>query len=117
MQEQLETSKDAFRETFGDHPRKEDLTILLPKVDDPTEQVRAVQYAAAHHQQFAQCQAAARGTCRVWHVALAVRSFATSSPCCAAQIFVFFPEEVKVGVKTIKVCWPALAEAAAASPS
>eukprot|EP00197_Chlamydomonas_leiostraca_P005139 CAMPEP_0202875058 /NCGR_PEP_ID=MMETSP1391-20130828/26515_1 /ASSEMBLY_ACC=CAM_ASM_000867 /TAXON_ID=1034604 /ORGANISM="Chlamydomonas leiostraca, Strain SAG 11-49" /LENGTH=189 /DNA_ID=CAMNT_0049556647 /DNA_START=94 /DNA_END=664 /DNA_ORIENTATION=- len=47
--------KEQFRERFGDMPRKEDLTILVPRQDDPTE-----------------------------------------------QIFVFFPEEVKVGVKTIK---------------
>uniref|UniRef100_A0A7S0X0J8 Uncharacterized protein n=1 Tax=Chlamydomonas leiostraca TaxID=1034604 RepID=A0A7S0X0J8_9CHLO len=54
-QEELSLSKEQFRERFGDMPRKEDLTILVPRQDDPTE-----------------------------------------------QIFVFFPEEVKVGVKTIK---------------
>lgn len=35
----LEMSKDAFREQFGDTPRKDDLTILVPRQDDPTEQV------------------------------------------------------------------------------
>lgn len=48
-------TKDQFRERFGEEPRKEDLTLLAPKQDDPTE-----------------------------------------------QLFVFFPEEAKVGVKTIK---------------
>ncbi|KAG1664252.1 hypothetical protein FOA52_003506 [Chlamydomonas sp. UWO 241] len=55
-EEELALSKDAFRDRFGENPRQEDLTILVPRQDDPTE-----------------------------------------------QIFVFYPEEVKVGVKTIKV--------------
>ncbi|KAL6760470.1 RNA polymerase [Haematococcus lacustris] len=54
-QHELELTKEAFRDRYGEMPRKEDLTILVPRIDDPTE-----------------------------------------------QIFVFFPEEVKVGVKTIK---------------
>ena len=32
-------SKEAFRDRFGDDPRKDDLTVLAPKQDDPTEQV------------------------------------------------------------------------------
>ncbi|EFJ40254.1 hypothetical protein VOLCADRAFT_109457 [Volvox carteri f. nagariensis] len=55
-QEEINTSKDQFRDRFGENPRKDDLTILVPKQDDPTE-----------------------------------------------QMFVFFPEEQKVGVKTIKL--------------
>lgn len=39
-QEDLNLSKDDFRNRFGENPRKEDLTILVPKQDDPTEQVR-----------------------------------------------------------------------------
>ena len=34
-------SKEAFRDRFGDDPRKDDLTVLAPKQDDPTEQVTA----------------------------------------------------------------------------
>mmetsp|Transcript_33388 Transcript_33388/g.72857 ORF Transcript_33388/g.72857 Transcript_33388/m.72857 type:complete len:203 (-) Transcript_33388:658-1266(-) len=52
---QLEPTKDQFREDFGDEPSRANMTILVPKKDDPTE-----------------------------------------------QIFVFFPDEPKVGVKTIK---------------
>ncbi|GLC44283.1 hypothetical protein PLESTB_000760800 [Pleodorina starrii] len=55
-QEEINTTKDQFRDRFGENPRKDDLTILVPKQDDPTE-----------------------------------------------QVFVFFPEEQKVGVKTIKL--------------
>ncbi|GIL87322.1 hypothetical protein VaNZ11_014941 [Volvox africanus] len=55
-QEEINTSKDQFRDRFGENPRKDDLTILVPKQDDPTE-----------------------------------------------QVFVFFPEEQKVGVKAIKL--------------
>lgn len=54
-QKELERTKDEFRNEFGDEPRRDDLTVFVPKVDDPTE-----------------------------------------------QIFVFFAEEPKVGVKTIK---------------
>ncbi|KAK9805678.1 hypothetical protein WJX72_011420 [[Myrmecia] bisecta] len=54
-QDDLTMTKDTFRERFSDEPKKDDLTILAPKQDDPTE-----------------------------------------------QLFVFYPDEVKVGVKTIK---------------
>mmetsp|Transcript_12622 Transcript_12622/g.21356 ORF Transcript_12622/g.21356 Transcript_12622/m.21356 type:complete len:203 (-) Transcript_12622:212-820(-) len=50
-----EASKEQFREDFGDEPSRAAMTIMVPKKDDPTE-----------------------------------------------QIFVFFPDEPKVGVKTIK---------------
>ena len=53
--ENLEQSTDSFRNTFGDSPSRESLTILLEKADDNTD-----------------------------------------------QIFVFFPEDDKVGVKPIK---------------
>lgn len=33
-------SKEGFRERFSDDPRRDDLTILAPKQDDPTEQVQ-----------------------------------------------------------------------------
>ncbi|GAB4814258.1 hypothetical protein N2152v2_001304 [Parachlorella kessleri] len=55
VREELEATKEDFRGKFGDEPRKDELTILASKQDDPTD-----------------------------------------------QIFVFFPDEVKVGVKTIK---------------
>jgi len=48
-------NKDAFKEKYGEDPRREDLTIFVSRREDPTD-----------------------------------------------QIFVFFPDEVKVGVKTIK---------------
>jgi len=34
-----------FRERYGENPRKDDLTILVPRQDDPTEQVRLQSYA------------------------------------------------------------------------
>ncbi len=37
-QEELNMSKEAFRDRYGENPRKDDLTILLPRQDDPTEQ-------------------------------------------------------------------------------
>ena len=40
-QDELNMSKEAFRDRFGDEPRKDDLTVLAPKQDDPTEQVPA----------------------------------------------------------------------------
>ncbi|KAK9832489.1 hypothetical protein WJX81_001238 [Elliptochloris bilobata] len=55
-QDELEMDKQTFREQYTEDPKREDLTTLVPKQDDPTE-----------------------------------------------QIFVFFPDEVKVGVKSIKV--------------
>ena len=39
IQDELNMSKEAFRDRFGDDPRKDDLTVLAPKQDDPTEQV------------------------------------------------------------------------------
>ena len=41
MQDELNMSKEAFRDRFGDDPRKDDLTVLAPKQDDPTDQVTA----------------------------------------------------------------------------
>lgn len=38
-QEELNMAKDQFREQWGENPRKDDLAILVPKQDDPTEQV------------------------------------------------------------------------------
>lgn len=53
--EELNMTRDDFQGRFGDDPRRDDMTLLNPKQDDPTE-----------------------------------------------QIFVFYPEDLKVGVKTIK---------------
>lgn len=33
-------TKEAFAEKFGDQPRRDDLTFIVPKQDDPTEQVQ-----------------------------------------------------------------------------
>ena len=32
-------NKDEFQSRFGDDPRRDDMTLLNPKQDDPTEQV------------------------------------------------------------------------------
>lgn len=32
-------SRDEFQSRFGDDPRRDDMTLLNPKQDDPTEQV------------------------------------------------------------------------------
>ena len=40
LQEDMEMTKDGFTERFGDLPRKDDITILAPKREDPTEQAR-----------------------------------------------------------------------------
>mmetsp|Transcript_41437 Transcript_41437/g.132352 ORF Transcript_41437/g.132352 Transcript_41437/m.132352 type:complete len:205 (-) Transcript_41437:18-632(-) len=58
QQKELNRTKEEFKEEFGEVPQREELTILVPKKDDPTD-----------------------------------------------QIFIFFPLEAKVGVKTIKVYW------------
>ena len=34
-------TKEAFAEKYGDQPRRDDLTFIVPKQDDPTEQVLA----------------------------------------------------------------------------
>lgn len=39
MQDELNMTKDIFQSRFGDDPRRDDLTLLAPKQDDPTEQV------------------------------------------------------------------------------
>eukprot|EP00850_Spirogloea_muscicola_P024879 SM001683S02933 [mRNA] locus=s1683:55:1316:+ [translate_table: standard] len=69
----LGLTKDGFRERFGEEPRREDLLIGVHRKGDPNDQVR-----------------------------LPLPS-ATSAAASAAKILVFFPEESKVGVKTIKV--------------
>lgn len=55
-EEELKMDLDFFTETYGTEPNKDDLTVLAPKQDDPTD-----------------------------------------------QIFVFFADDPKVGVKTIKI--------------
>ncbi|KAL0040104.1 hypothetical protein WJX79_006487 [Trebouxia sp. C0005] len=54
-QDDLEETRDIFTQKFSDEPKRDDLTLLAPKQEDPTD-----------------------------------------------QMFVFFPNEDKVGVKTIK---------------
>lgn len=38
-QKELDRDKDSFTEEFGDDPRRESLTIMVPKRDDPSENV------------------------------------------------------------------------------
>ncbi len=38
----MDMTKDGFIERFGELPRKDDLTILAPKREDPTEQARSL---------------------------------------------------------------------------
>ena len=33
-------TKETFQEKFSENPRRDDLTLLAPKQDDPTEQVQ-----------------------------------------------------------------------------
>ena len=42
LQDDLHMTKEGFKDRFGDDPRKDDLTVLAPKQDDPTEQVQNV---------------------------------------------------------------------------
>lgn len=39
VQGEMTMTKDDFQERFGPEPKKDDLTILAPKQDDPTDQV------------------------------------------------------------------------------
>jgi hypothetical protein len=39
LQEELKMDLDFFTETYGTEPNKDDLTVLAPKQDDPTDQV------------------------------------------------------------------------------
>lgn len=45
-EDEINTTKDQFRDRFGENPRKDDLTILVPKQDDPTEQVMSRTFGA-----------------------------------------------------------------------
>lgn len=36
----INMNKETFREHFGENPKREDLTIMMPKQSDLTEQVR-----------------------------------------------------------------------------
>ena len=38
-QDELDMDKQTFREQYSEDPKREDLTVLVPKQDDPTEQV------------------------------------------------------------------------------
>ena len=39
LQDDLDATLESFRDTHGDVPRGDDLTILVPKQDDPTDQI------------------------------------------------------------------------------
>lgn len=78
QQEHLERTKEEFINQYGEDPKREDLTILAPKQDDPTNQVVG-------------------SDCTPCHV------HANTPNHNAHQIFVFFPDDAKVGVKAIKL--------------
>lgn len=46
-QKELDRDKDSFTEDFGDDPRRENLTIMVPKRDDPSENVSALNDSTA----------------------------------------------------------------------
>lgn len=39
LQDDLEESKDQFIQKFSEEPKRDDLTLLAPKQEDPTDQV------------------------------------------------------------------------------
>jgi DNA-directed RNA polymerase I, II, and III subunit RPABC1 len=41
-QKELDRDKDSFTEDFGEDPRRETLTLMVPKRDDPSENVSNV---------------------------------------------------------------------------
>lgn len=46
-QSDLNMTKEEFRNQYGESPRKDDLVVLVPRQDDPTEQVSWLQMRAA----------------------------------------------------------------------
>ena len=93
--EELERSKDSFKEAFtpgeGLQFSRDNLTILAPKLDNPDELVRSGRRRP-------------KGA-RSPPPSLSATLAALTRP----QVFVFFPDEEKVGVKRIKVRGPASA--------
>lgn len=113
-----------FRDRFGDVPQKGDLTLLCPLLDDPTEKVSAqAGTAGGPHSRRAPVQAAAGSeqpllaTLQRWWWQQAChctgvtpvadiryqRKLIALTLVAVLQIFVFFPDAAKVGVKDIKV--------------
>jgi hypothetical protein len=146
LQDDLNISLDDFRIKFTDMPQKNDLTLLCPLMDDPTEKVGALgsssSATAVQHHSCKQChlpgacwlcreccstmmtkhEISAVLTALVQELAVLqqVKASAVAAPhtmiaavarCTAnvlhlhhaVQIFVFFPDAAKVGVKEIKV--------------
>ena len=46
--EDINISKEQFRENYGENPRKDDLTIMMPKQSDITEQVSLMSSRRLH---------------------------------------------------------------------